>query len=91
VAAQIFFDYRRYASILKWLTLSLFAYVIALAAVKVPWGEALRGIFIPSIQLSGDYLTTLVASWGPLSHLISSSGNRHRKSKNSASIQPSAL
>ena len=45
-------------------TLSLFAYVIALAAVKVPWGEALRGIVLPSIQLSGDFLTTLVAILG---------------------------
>jgi NRAMP (natural resistance-associated macrophage protein)-like metal ion transporter len=64
VAAQILLNYERYVSILKWLTLSLFAYVIALAVVKVPWGEALRGIFLPSIRLSGDFLTTLVAILG---------------------------
>ena len=64
VAAQILFDYKRYVSLLKWLTLSLFAYVIALAVVRVPWGQALRGLVIPSIQLSGDYLTTLVAIFG---------------------------
>ena len=32
VAAQIFFDYSRYVTVLKWLTLSLFAYVGALAS-----------------------------------------------------------
>src|SRR5579864_269944 len=42
ILAQIFFNYRRYVSILKWLTLSLFAYVIALVVVKVPLAEALR-------------------------------------------------
>src|ERR1700744_447642 len=36
VLAQVFFEYKRYVSILKWLTLVLFAYVIALAVVKVP-------------------------------------------------------
>lgn len=64
VAAQILFDYRRYVSVLKWLTLSLFAYVITLAVVSVPWGQALCGLFVPSIQLSGDFLTTLVAILG---------------------------
>ena len=64
LAAQILFDYKFYVGILKWLTLSLFAYVIALTVVKVPWGEALRGLFIPSIQLSAAFLTTLVAILG---------------------------
>jgi hypothetical protein len=31
VAAQIFFDYKSYVAILKWLTVSLFAYVVTLA------------------------------------------------------------
>jgi NRAMP (natural resistance-associated macrophage protein)-like metal ion transporter len=64
VAAQILFSYERYVAILKWLTLSLFAYVVALFVIKVPWGEALRGLLIPKIQWSGDYLTTLVAIFG---------------------------
>jgi NRAMP (natural resistance-associated macrophage protein)-like metal ion transporter len=64
VLAQIFFDYKRYVAILKWLTLSLFAYVIALAVVRVPWGEALRGLLIPSIKWDVTFLTTLVAILG---------------------------
>ena len=64
VLAQIFMDYRRYVAILKWLTLVLFAYVIALAVVKVPWAEALYGVLVPTIQWNGMFLTTLVALLG---------------------------
>jgi NRAMP (natural resistance-associated macrophage protein)-like metal ion transporter len=63
-AAQVFMRYRRYEALLKWLTLSLFAYVAALAVIKVPWAEALRGVFIPSITWSGEFFTTLVALFG---------------------------
>src|SRR5947209_9711885 len=64
VAAQIFFDYRRYVSVLKWLTLCLFAYVGALALAHVHWGEALAGVLIPKITWSSDFLTTIVAILG---------------------------
>jgi NRAMP (natural resistance-associated macrophage protein)-like metal ion transporter len=64
VAAQIFFDYKRYVSVLKWLTLCLFAYVGALAVAKVSWGEALTGILVPRMSWSTDYLTTIVAIFG---------------------------
>jgi NRAMP (natural resistance-associated macrophage protein)-like metal ion transporter len=64
VVAQIFLKYERYVAILKWLTLVLFAYVIALFVVKVPWGEALKGLIIPKVQWNGAFLTTLVAILG---------------------------
>jgi NRAMP (natural resistance-associated macrophage protein)-like metal ion transporter len=64
VLAQIFMEYRRYVAILKWLTLTLFAYVMALAVVKVPWSEAIHGLIVPSIQWNGTFLTTLVALLG---------------------------
>ena len=64
VSAQIFLEYRRYVAILKWLTLTLFAYVAALAVVKVPWFEALRGLLVPTIQWDKAFLTTLVALLG---------------------------
>jgi len=64
VAAQIFFDYQHYSAVLKWLTLSLFAYVGALAFAHVAWGEALRGLLIPQIQWTPEFLTTLVAILG---------------------------
>ncbi|QIO36591.2 NRAMP family divalent metal transporter [Bradyrhizobium sp. 1(2017)] len=64
VLAQIFIAYKRYVAILKWLTLVLFAYVVALAVVKVPWPDALKGLFIPKVEWSGAFLTTLVAILG---------------------------
>jgi len=64
VIAQIFFKYERYVAILKWLTLVLLAYVIALFLAKVPWGEALKGLLIPKIEFNGPFLTTLVAILG---------------------------
>jgi hypothetical protein len=36
VLSQVFVEYDRYVFLLKWLTLSLFAYVITLAVVHVP-------------------------------------------------------
>ena len=64
VTAQVFLSYKRYVGILKWLTLVLFAYVIALAVVHVPWGEAIRGLLIPKVELNGAFLTTLIAILG---------------------------
>ena len=39
--AIVFMSYARYVWMLKWMTLTLFAYVAALFATSVPWGEAL--------------------------------------------------
>ncbi|MCP4619171.1 MAG: divalent metal cation transporter [Bradyrhizobium sp.] len=64
VAAQIFLDYTRYVAVLKWLTLSLFAYVAALAFAHVSWKEALAGTLLPQISWSADYFTTIVAILG---------------------------
>ena len=64
VVAQIFLDYKRYVTVLKWLTLSLFAYVAALAFAQVSWGEALAGLLVPRITWSADYFTTIVAILG---------------------------
>src|SRR5712671_5775869 len=35
--AQLFVQYGHYVRVLKWLCLSLFAYVLALATIRVPW------------------------------------------------------
>lgn len=61
---QITVPYSRYASVLKWLTISLFAYVAIILVVHVPWGDALRGTFIPKISLQSDYITTIIAILG---------------------------
>ena len=64
VLGPTFLDYKRYVRVLKWACLSLFSYVAALATVKVPWGEALKGLVVPTLTWSTDYFTTLVAIAG---------------------------
>jgi NRAMP (natural resistance-associated macrophage protein)-like metal ion transporter len=64
VAAQVFFDYKQYVAVLKWLTLCLFAYVGALIMAQVHWGEALTGLLLPRLTFSETYLTTIVAIFG---------------------------
>jgi Mn2+/Fe2+ NRAMP family transporter len=46
-ALQMLLPYTRYVSVLKWLTLFLFAYVACMFMVKVPWSEAAESIVIP--------------------------------------------
>jgi len=61
---QIFIPFPRYAPILKWLTLSLFAYVATAFVVHVPWSKVLWHTLIPPVELNADYLLTLVAVFG---------------------------
>src|SRR4051794_9933186 len=49
---ETFLSYRRYSAVLKFTTLSLFAYVAVVIAVHVPWGEAIRAVLIPHIERS---------------------------------------
>jgi len=64
VAAQVFFDYRRYITILKWTTLSLFSYVGVVLIINVPWDQVASGLFIPHLQLDSGYFAAIVAVFG---------------------------
>lgn len=64
VLLEIFMRYAKYVSVLKWLTLSLLAYVATLFVVDVPWLTAARSIAWPHISLEGAYLTVVVAVFG---------------------------
>jgi Mn2+/Fe2+ NRAMP family transporter len=64
VLLEVFMRYSRYASVLRWLTLSLFAYVGTVFAVSVPWLTIAHNLVVPHIQLSGDYLAIVVAVFG---------------------------
>ena len=61
---QVFLPYERYVRVLKWLTLSLFAYVGVVFAVDVDWAAALKGSFLPSMRWDKAYVTTIVAILG---------------------------
>jgi len=61
---QIFIPYSRYVSVLKWLTFALFAYFGTVMVVKVPWIEAARGFFIPTLSANSEFWTVVVAIFG---------------------------
>jgi NRAMP (natural resistance-associated macrophage protein)-like metal ion transporter len=61
---EIFLRYSRYVSVLKWLTLSLFAYVATVFVVKVPWGEVGYALIVPSVSFKSDYIVAVVAVLG---------------------------
>lgn len=61
---EIWLSYKRYVVLLKWLTLSLFAYIALLLVVRVSWFEALKGAFIPRIELTRDAAAVLVGVLG---------------------------
>lgn len=61
---QVFVPYERYARVLKWLTLALFAYVVVAFVVPVDWLAVARSLVVPHIAWSAPYLTTVVAVLG---------------------------
>lgn len=64
VLLETLVPYKAYSSVLKWLTLSLFAYVGTIFVVQINWGEALRGTFVPSLSFKREYMGALVAVLG---------------------------
>lgn len=60
---QLFVPYRRYSTMLKWLTLVLFSYAALLFVVHVDWLAALRGMVVPHIG-GRAAVTTIVAVFG---------------------------
>lgn len=64
VLLEVFLSYRRYAEILKWLTVSLFAYVAVVFAVHVPWSQALHDTLLPHLSFDTDSAEALVAVLG---------------------------
>ncbi|TIX21857.1 divalent metal cation transporter [Mesorhizobium sp.] len=85
---QIFLKYSRYVSVLKWLTLSLFAYFGTMLVVHVPWDEVAHGLFIPKFTTNAGFWTSVVGMLGTIISPFFSFGRRRRKSK---TRKPSAI
>jgi NRAMP (natural resistance-associated macrophage protein)-like metal ion transporter len=64
VTAQLLIPYNQYARYLKWLTLSLLAYVAAAFFVHISWPEVLQGTLAPHISISKGYFLALIAVLG---------------------------
>ena len=64
LALQVFGSYQLIARVFKWLTLALLAYIAAALFSRPDWGAVLRGTFIPTIELTPQYVGILVALLG---------------------------
>lgn len=60
---QLFIPYRKYARLLKWVTLSLLAYVATLLMIKVDWAQAGMGFIWPRVP-GKDAVMMIVAIFG---------------------------
>jgi NRAMP (natural resistance-associated macrophage protein)-like metal ion transporter len=64
IAMQVVFTYARYVSLLKWLTLSLFAYVATLAVVHIDWRGMVFQSLVPHFIWDAQFLPMVVAVFG---------------------------
>jgi len=64
IVLQIFVSYKQYARLLRFLTFSLFAYVLVAFVVSQEWRQVLYSTIIPTIQFNKDYMLNLVAVLG---------------------------
>ncbi|MGI8618607.1 MAG: Nramp family divalent metal transporter [Gemmatimonadaceae bacterium] len=64
IAFLMFSSYRQMTSILKWLTLALFSYVVAAFLADPDWAQVAKGTFSPHLHWDREYLLTIVAIMG---------------------------
>ncbi len=64
VALEIFTQYKRYVGILKWITVTLLAYVATALVIDIPWQKVMLGTLVPSLRLESDYIVAIVAVLG---------------------------
>ncbi len=64
MASQMWLSYGTIARIFKWLTLTLFAYVITAFVVRPPWPAVLSHFVVPHIVFDSKWLSTMVGVLG---------------------------
>lgn len=67
LAAEIFLPYNKYAKVLKFLTLSLFLYIVTAFLVvhtAQQWADILKASIIPQFSLDKDFILMIVAVLG---------------------------
>lgn len=64
VWVEIFFSYRLFAKVIKWLCLSLLAYVVTAFLVHPPWPRIFIATFIPHVRWDAVWLTTFLGVLG---------------------------
>ncbi len=61
---QIFIGYHIYVKFLKWLAISVLAYVVAGILIHPQWHLVLRHAFVPQINLNKEYVFAMIAVFG---------------------------
>ena len=64
IVLLVWLSYRRIARIFKWLTLTLFAYVIAALLARPQWHDVIRATFLPHLEVNASYLATILGVLG---------------------------
>ncbi len=64
VGLEVFIDYKYYAQILRFLTLSLLTYIVAVFVIPQDWGQIVRHTLLPAFQLDAGYFLNIVAVFG---------------------------
>ena len=64
LAVEVFWSYRRFASLIKWLTLVLFLYFVSGFVARPDWRQVVKSTFIPHLAFSSDFLGPAVAILG---------------------------
>ncbi len=64
LVVEVFFSYRHFADVMKWLCASLLAYIVTAFIVHPHWPTVLVSTVVPQIRLNAAWLTTLTAALG---------------------------
>jgi len=64
VLCEIFIQYHLYVKFLKWLTLSVFAYIFTGLIIKPDWIPILAYSFVPRLTFSEEYIFAMIAVFG---------------------------
>ena len=64
IVLQVWGSYHLIVRVFKWLSLSLFAYIIAASLAGPDWERVLISTFVPQFRTDAQYVTTLVAILG---------------------------
>jgi NRAMP (natural resistance-associated macrophage protein)-like metal ion transporter len=61
---EVFVQYHLYVKFLKWLTLSVVAYIVTGFLIKPDWLDILKQSFIPQVSISEEYIFAMIAVFG---------------------------
>ena len=64
VLLEVLSRYQNYVAILKWTSITLFAYVATALAVPVPWSQVAWATMVPNFSFNTEYVVAIVAVLG---------------------------